>query len=286
MLKLFQWLWVILKETGRKFLADNGTFLASGLAFYLMLYCIPLSLLLVSALGYTLIGSEDALKAVQGGLQQLLPPSQQKRITESLGNVVAARGLLGTAGFIFLLIFSSTLFASVRTALNVVFEVRQTPPFWIGMGRDLLVMGTIAGLILLTIVVHSLLALVREFGEQLPLIGTWLGPGWLIIGKLVGFLFIVVLFWVLYRFSPARTISRRGLAVAALTGAGLFQLSKWLFVLYVGFAKSKTEVYGALGGLVFFFFWLYYASTVFLVGATVGWSYEEVRKGDSARPAL
>ncbi len=282
MLKPFRWLWVFLKEVGQKFLADNGTFLASGLAFYLMLYCIPLSLLIVSALGYTLIGSEEALKAVQHGLQQVLPPSQQKKITESLANVVDARGLLGFAGFLSLLIFSSTLFASVRTALNVVFEAPQNRPFLRGMGRDLLVMAAIPGLLVLTFLVHSLLALVREFGENLPLIGAWLGPGWVLLGKIVGFLFIVMFFWVLYRFSPARTLGRRGLAIAALTGAGLFQLSKGLFVLYFSFAKTNAGLYGALGGLIFFFLWLYYASTVFLLGATVGWIYEQMM---SRKPA-
>ena len=45
----------------RKFYEDDGTFLASGLAFGLLSYSVPFALLSVSALSYTIVRSDTAL---------------------------------------------------------------------------------------------------------------------------------------------------------------------------------------------------------------------------------
>ena len=82
----------------------------------------------------------------------------------------------------------------------------------------------------------------------------------------------------LYRFSPAATLSGRALIVASVTGTGLFQLAKWGFAWYVEIARQNLELYGALGGLMFLFVWLYYVSVVFIAGAEVGWACDHERR--------
>lgn len=49
--------WTMAREVILKFDRDNGLFLASGLAFSLLLYVIPLALLMISILGYTVLES-------------------------------------------------------------------------------------------------------------------------------------------------------------------------------------------------------------------------------------
>jgi uncharacterized BrkB/YihY/UPF0761 family membrane protein len=66
--------------------------------------------------------------------------------------------------------------------------------------------------------------------------------------------------------------------VATLTATFLFQISKWAFGLYLQYARTTTAVYGALSALVFFFLWLYYASTIFVFAAEVGWSFDQRHK--------
>lgn len=66
-----------LRSVAGKFLTDNGFFLASALAFNLLLYFVPLSLLMVSLLGYTVLDSERAMNEVQSVLRAFLPQSQQ-----------------------------------------------------------------------------------------------------------------------------------------------------------------------------------------------------------------
>ena len=142
--------WPLFAMALRKFFSDNGLFLASGLAFNLLLYLIPLSLLMISLLGYTVLDSERALNEVQSALRAFLPRSQQA-LADSLETVVANRGPLGLFGFFSFVLFSSFLFSSVLGVLNRVFQAQQARTLVRGMGVDLLMMGLTALLLLLAV---------------------------------------------------------------------------------------------------------------------------------------
>jgi membrane protein len=268
----------ILKVTVRKFISDNGLFLASGLAFDLLLYSIPISLLIVSILGYTLAGSERAIAGLKEILQQLLPTTQQM-ITDNVTTLVSKRGLLGLWGMALFFVWGSATISSFRTVLNIVFEIQKPRGYLMGKGIDLLILAGLSLLMVLTLGIGSLFAMVYGFGEQLPYLGTFLKPGWSFATHLLGFLFTLSIFYILYRFCPAQALGGNSLLIACLTAAGLFEISKWAFAWYVSFAKTYTALYGTLGGLIFFFLWLYYASIVFVLAATLGWVFEHSREG-------
>ena len=133
-------------------------------------------------------------------------------------------------------------------------------------------------LLMLAIGAGTLLALVRTIGiERLPLAAPMLEFVWGFTGKLIALGLLASLFYVFYCYAPARTLSRRALLVASLSATILFELARWGFAWYVTFAHEALALYGVLGGLMFFFFWLYYASLVFVLGAEAGFAYEQTR---------
>lgn len=257
-----------------KFRSDNGLFLASALAFNLLLYFIPLALLMISLLGYTVLDSERAMSEVQGVVQAFLPRSQQA-LAGNLSAVVADRGLLGFVGFASFLVLSTLLFGAVRTVLSRVFQVPDQHTFFSGMAVDLLVMGLSMLLLLLVVITTSFLTLVGTVAEQYPSWGAFLLPGVSVLGRFFGVGFTALLLFVLYRFAPTSDMSTRALLVASLTGTLLFQIARWGFAWYVRLAQDTLALYGALGGVMFLFVWLYYASVVFILGAEVGWAYDQ-----------
>ena len=87
----------ILKDAIWKYYEDDGPFMARGLAFGLLIYCIPLALLTVSVLSYTLVGSDRALAWVRGVSLSLMPQFYDE-FTSYLTSIVNNRGLLGAAG--------------------------------------------------------------------------------------------------------------------------------------------------------------------------------------------
>jgi membrane protein len=275
--KGFMIIWLLVKTTARNFFRHNGLFLAMGLGFNLLLYFIPLTLLMISLLGYTVFESQRAMNEVMSVVRQFLPHSEQE-LADNLAAIVAHRGLLGLIGFVFFFALSSTLFGSVRHVLNLIFKAERRRGFFQGIARDFVTMSMAAILLILTIGVAALLALARSVGgERLPFVAPLLEPVWLSAAKLLTLVFLASLFYVLYRFAPAQTLRPRALLIAALSGTMLFEIARWGFAWYVTLAHESIALYGALAGLMFFFFWLYYASAVFVLGAEIGLAYEQAR---------
>ena len=274
-------IWLLCVTALRRFFTDGGLFLASALAFNLLLYFIPLSFLMVSLLGYTVLDSEQAMDEVQSALKAFLPSSQQA-LADNLAAIIAGRGLLGVFGFASFFVFSLFLFGSVRSVLNRVFQVKQERTFVRGMGVDLLLMGLTALLLLLGVAATRSLTVAGALIERSPSWGGLLQPGLVVSGKVVGVTVTLLLFYILYRFPPATTMSNRALMIASVTGTVLFQLTKWGFAWYVAAAQANIELYGAVGALMFLFLWLYYASAVFIIGAEVGRAYDQQKIGSNS----
>jgi membrane protein len=265
--------WIIFRDAVRKFYADDGPFLASGLAFGLLVYCIPFALLSVSALSLVLASSSTAFSWLRQ-LSQTLIPHLHKDFDNAITALVDKRALLSLFGFIAFLFASSTTFGTVRLILNRVFHAKESRGVIHGKFMEIVLMlGTsvvifvFADIVYLINIVHSMLETYRY--EK------FIHPGIAVIASVIAIASTFALFWFLYHFSPAQTLSRNGLLVAASAATALFQVSKWAFGAYLQYAKTTTAVYGALSAAVFFLMWLYYSSFIFILSAEIGWSFDK-----------
>lgn len=257
-----------------KFSQDNGLFLASGLAFSLLLYVIPLALLMISILGYTVLESEQAMEEVQSIIRQFLPRSEQI-FAEHVGAIVADRGLLGVFGFISFLLFSTMVFGSTRHALNIIFHVGPARSFLRGTAQDLLMMVFCVALLIVAIGLASVETIIGNLGEHVPWAGALWGQGMQVLHQVMAAMLGCSLILGLYRFSPVKTLKLSSLTVGAVVAVALFGLARQGFAWYVHFAQASIPLYGALGAFLFFFLWLYYASVVFVLGAEAAWAFDQ-----------
>ncbi|CAI4031494.1 Ribonuclease BN [Nitrospira tepida] len=268
--------WRMAREVMLKFSRDHGLFLASGLAFSLLLYAIPLALIMISALGYTVLESQQAMQEVQSVIRQFLPKSEQI-FAENVEAVVADRGLLGAVGFTLFVALSTTLFGFVRHVLNVVFQAGPGRSLLRGTAHDLLMLAFCVALLIAAIGLASLFAVIGNIGAHVPAVGFLWGKGIRMIHRITGILLGTGLILGLYRFSPVKTLKLGSLAVGAAVAVSLFGLAKQAFAWYVQFAQANIALYGALGAFLFFFLWLYYVSVLFVVGAEAAWVFEHRR---------
>src|SRR5262249_19835435 len=108
---------------------DNIFFLASGIAFNLLLAIVPFFLLLASGLAYFLKQSPDVTASeIQALADRLLPPhaeTTQGGLHQLLADILKTHGavtLYSAIGFVW---FSTRLFGTLRSVLAHVFDVEH-----------------------------------------------------------------------------------------------------------------------------------------------------------------
>ncbi len=247
---------------------DDILFLSSGLAFTFLLYTIPLILLIFALAGFTLTNSEQLWQNTVLYLQSLIPVSSE-RITSNARAIIDDRQWLGAIGLAALALFSSRLFASLRTALDTVFEAPHERHPLRAKLFDLTVMLSLVLLVVTVNLAFSLLPalLSHRFGDRL-------GLGFLrsfIEARRVleagTFLVTAGLIFITYKFFPAKRPRTATCLVATAIAAVLIELTKIGYRYYLSAYPSFNKVYGTLGAFVILVFWFYISSFVYILAA-------------------
>ena len=261
---------------------DNIFFLAGGIAFNLLLAAVPFVLLLIAGLGY-LVGDASGrpVDVVAAILHRLLPPGVtpgEGTIEAALESIVANRGQVGLYSAIVFVWLSTRLFGSLRSVLAEVFDIENERGIISGKLFDVKVTVLGTALFVAYAVVNTYVetarsegfALLRALGLRQDVMG-WLEYT---TGRLLAFVFIVLLFYALYKTLPNRRVRWQMAAIAALFAAGLFEVARSLFTIYVARFNPGSVYTGTLTAFVVFVVWVYYAAMLFILGGEVGQVYE------------
>jgi membrane protein len=257
---------------------DDIFFLASGLAFNLLICFIPLILVVLSILGFFLHSQKQVLETVQTYLGRLLPQASPK-MTTIIVNLVKDRQIVGLVGFVGLIWTAMRLFASIRIVLNKALEVISHHSYFREKLHDLIYVLISGILFLLSMILSAIFDLLRTIPGKVglpPLLDVrwW---GWS-AGLLVAYFFSVLMFFVLFRVLPSRKPPSRAAFLSALLIGGLWEIAKYLFRLYINYINYFTAVYGSFGLLVAFILWVYYSCSLFVLGGELMWLFTRSRK--------
>jgi uncharacterized BrkB/YihY/UPF0761 family membrane protein len=74
---------------------------------------------------------------------------------------------------------------------------------------------------------------------------------------------------------PHERLSRKVIFISAATTVILTEAMRGLFVYYMSHVSSIGTLYGTYAFVIGISLWVYYASLAFLIGAEVGWLYNE-----------
>jgi membrane protein len=270
-LKNFGLLWQAL----RKFNDDNGFFLSSGIAFNILINLIPFILLLLALVGTYLHNDQEVLNHIRAYFRDVAPALDPK-VTKNLMDVMQNRQIVGILGFVGLLWFSTWVFGSLRIALNIVFRVEKNRGLLRGIGIDLL-MILLAGILLLaSMILSSAVTFLQNYQGQIPVA---MGPTiqW-ILKYLLPFFLTYCMFFLIYKIIPNKRAHFTSALQSALFVSLLWELAKHLFGWYVVHLAGYSIFYGSLSTLVIFVLWVYYSSTILVVGGEFAYFLEEDRQ--------
>jgi membrane protein len=269
-----------------KVLQDDVIFLASGLAFNILLCFLPLLLLFIYLVGL-LFQYSDAGRLIDNILMTVFPNQPhalaiRQLISTMLSEILTHRKSFGILSIFVLIIVSASLFSAMRSVLHRVFEIKERRHPILTYLMDLgLVLGS-TFLIISTIFLRSFFHMLKHAVQNVP------GFGFLdfyffieLIASCASIPMILVLCYLLYRFVPVKLTSKRMAFISALTTTILWEVAGRLFSWYLSTFKSLTKTYGAYAFLIVLLIWIFYSCLVFVFGAEIGklWCEKPQRDG-------
>jgi membrane protein len=234
---------------------EQISLLAASIAYYAFFSIIPL-LLLVLAIGSFLGGQAFADRLV--GLVGAQLSSQGQTVIEQALTSPAGRGGASVVGIAGLLWGGLKVFRAVDVAFDQVYEIGADSSLLRQVADGVVVLALVG---LAAVIMVGLGAVIRR-AESLgiPAIDFL---GW--VGLLVG---LFVVFLPLFYVMPPVAVSLREVVPGTL-----FTVVGWI-VLQAGFQlyaanAGDYQAYGLLGAVLLFLTWLYFASVLVLLGATI-----------------
>jgi len=264
----------------------NIPFLASGLAFDLLLAALPFALVVLALIGYVLNANAVASRLdLTSYLRHLLPSygatpgaGPFEPVIRMAEDVVRSRGKLSVVGFPLFIFFATRLFGSLRAALCEVFDTQETRSWMRGKLSD-------TGLV---VACGLMVAINIALSEGIALAVRRIPFGAYFAAQLLAFGFLVALFWMVFRYSPARRIPWDTALVAAVACAVGFDIAKELLSSYFRAFVSPDQLTrnATLAAIILLVAWVYYMTFVFLVGAQIAQVYELRRRQAAQRAVL
>jgi membrane protein len=235
----------------------------------------PLLLLLVSLLGFLLEAgvplAMDAQTAVLQGLEQTLP--QATDLVEGIIKTTrSARGGTGLVGLIVLAWSASNMFTHTRLALNAIWDTGLPQGLGDVLRLRLTALGMVVGtgcLLFVFTIANTSLELIARYVTQLP----WSDTLWPLALPLILNSMTVLLFGLLYRFTPNAPLSWAKVWPGAIVGGIGWEVLKKGFVWYATAAANWQALYGPIAGVIALLLWLYLSAQVFLFGAEFAAAY-------------
>jgi membrane protein len=273
---------ILIVRSVQEFGDDRCSHMAAAISYYGLFSLFPLLIFMVSIFGIFLQSSslqEDLIEQVLDFIP-LTSDEGQDEVREAIGAVAGISIPLSIVGLLGLAWSASALFGVIRTSLNIAWDIETTRHF---VKQKLLDLGMVAGVGLFFLLSIGTTALLRSTQEASSDI---LGPlssntafFWRATPYLVPAIFSFGAFAFLYRFVPNAPIKLRDVWAGALIAALFFEIIKNGFSFYLANFGRYDVVYGSLGAVVAFLFWMYLTAVVLLLGAEVASEYPRVMSG-------
>ena len=258
---------------------DHVTALGAQLSYYIVLSIFPFLIFFLNMLSYTPIAREDVLHSII----VIMPLDAQRLISNLIIETIntSSQTLLSLSAITGIWAASKGIMALIR-ALNKAYDVEETRSYF--ELRGLAIIFTLALLALLTLVLLTLV-----FGEVLGnRLFEFLGITqnfiifWQYFRVIISLSFMILIFTLLYRFSPSIRNGKKISFKHAMPGA-IFTSIGWIFIstafsYYVNNFGNYGKTYGSLGGVVVLLIWLYISSIIIILGGEINATLKSMDK--------
>lgn len=236
---------------------EHVTFKAAGIAFYAVASLVPLFIIALAVL--SVFGAADTLVSAL----QLRLSERNQEVLNGILSTTRGRETAGVLGALFTLWTAMKVFRGLSIAFAEMYRREAELSLLDQLENGLFVLGGILSAIVVLSATGALLAYV-PFHLSYPTVV------WNTLGAVI---LVVVLLPPFYVLPPVPVTVRHALPGAGITAVGWVLLQAG-FVYYARNA-SAYDAYGALGAVLLFITFLYFAAIILLVGAAVNVAFAE-----------
>ncbi len=273
----------VLKKAWDRFNDHELMTRASAVAFYAMLALVPfLGLILTFAVQLlpdltgrfeSSVGIGDmTVEQLETTLKELFPSEAYAVVKDQIARIQGESpvGII-SLGLLITIWLASSLFIAVIDAMNRIYGLRETRPFW-----RLRLTAIIITVVQAMLLVGSLLAIVAW-----PQILRWMGWSldaafWATLIQWSGVSVMVLLSFALtYYVGPDGNQKWRWITPGSLVGTVMFLVVTYGFRVYVQNFANYNKTYGSLGGVMVLLFWFWISSLILLSAVLLDQVLEE-----------
>jgi membrane protein len=235
---------------------------AARVAYFFFMSLPPLLMAVFGAAG--LFGGQRTADWLTSALGRNLPAEAGTLVNGFVADVVHRDhpGLLSLG--LGLAVWSGAgVFLALEETLNAVYDVNGTRGF---VRRRAVALAALLAVGVLFLAGSAVLLAGPAIAGALGL-----GRAWSVAQWPVGFALMVGAFWIVYYVLPHRGQwkGRWTLLKASAVAAALWVLATLAFRLYATHFGSYSKTYGVLGGIIVLLLWMYYTSTVVILGGVL-----------------
>ena len=260
---------------------------AAALAYYTAFSLAPILVIVLWIVGLV-ADADTASGALRDQLGSLVGPAGQDALDALVMHTLEeSKGIAAALlALPVLLIGATTAFSELKASLDDIWrvEAQAVRGVWGFLRTRLLSFGlilVIAFLLLVSLAANALVAVASSALAQ------WIGLGGTVALQILSTtltLFVVfVIFTAIYKLLPAIELRWRDVARAAAVTTVLFLLGQLAIGLYLG-NSATASAYGAAGSLAVLMLWIYYSTSVFLLGAELAKFWLHLGRERAQRP--
>ncbi|WP_394003057.1 YihY/virulence factor BrkB family protein [Luteimonas sp. WGS1318] len=237
---------------------------AASLSFYMLISLAPLLVLVLWVTASLYPAAQEALLAQIGALAGEGAQAVAGTVIQNATEQPDIGSLAGIWSTLLLFVGATVVFARLQATLNLIFHTDgDALPGGIVdfLRKRVFSFGVVfaLGFLLLvsTLATTALEVVFANVPSLLPL-----------LGNVMALVLYAFAFSLMYHYLPDRRVRWRQAFFGGLVTAGLFVFGRWAIGVYIAKA-APGSAYGSFGTLVILLIWMYYAATIFFVGALI-----------------
>ncbi len=259
----------ILQQTFRRFFHHHCLQYAASLSYSTLLSIVPITALLFFLSLQTELFSSLLNQVREQAFQQLLPTSRlnlEHYLNQTSQNITSFSYL----GICILFLSALLLSTGIERSINHIYQVKQQHRFYLRIPTHIILWILAPILMVLSLAISTwftTLPYFHDMSEHIPSIAHVLP--WLISS---------IALFLLYLFVPNTPVHYHDALCSALFSAMLFEVSKWIFTIYITQLAMYEQLYGALASLPVFMLWVWLSWVIVLWGAELCVSLKHRRR--------